>query len=159
MKAKIFVYTLLSVGLMIASPISFVYACDFHDQPSFGGFRSMGGFAQSHPLMKQHINQANSPQLTLTHERILKAVLAKPDSIDITYHLPVNFKDASLRFTHSEGIELDIQSKVAIEKLNGTYTLNYVANKPGKHHILVWADATKQTLPFSKVQRIELEVN
>ena len=158
-KSNRLLYIMLCVGMILTSPIAAVHACDFHDQPSFGGFRSMGGFAQSHPLMKQHIAQANSPQLTLTHDRKLNASLAKPESVDIIYHLPVSFKDASLRFTHSEGVALETQGQVEIDQLNGTFTLNYVANKPGKHHILVWADATKQTLPFSKVQRIELEVN
>ena len=159
LKANALFYTVLCTGLIFTSPISIVHACDFHDQPSFGGFRSIGGFAQSHPLMKQHIAQANSPQLTLTHDRKLNASLAKPDSVDITYHLPVDFNDASLRFTHSDGVELETQGQVVIDQLNGTFTLNYVANKPGKHHIRVWADATKQTLPYSKVQRIELDVN
>lgn len=143
--------------LMSASTLT--QACDYHNQPSFGAYGNMGNFAQSHPLMQRHISQSKTAQLSLSHARKVLNDVEEQASVDITYHLPENYKNASLRFTHSDGVEIDVKNEVEIDGLDGTYTLNYVPRKPGKQHILVWADATRQTLPFSIVQRIDLEVN
>lgn len=134
-------------------------ACDLHDQPSFGTFGSMSNYGQSHPLMQRHLAQAKVAPLSITHARKVLNDVEEKASVDIKYHLPANYKNVSLSFTHSDGIELGTNEEIKIDELNGTYTLHYVPRKSGKHHILVWADATRQTLPYSIVQRIDLVVN
>lgn len=145
-------------SLLMGASLS-AFACDLHDQPSFGTFGSMSSYGQSHPLMQRHLSQTKVAPLTITHARKVLNDVEEKASVDIKYHLPPNYKNVSLSFTHSEGIELGTNEEIKIDELNGTYTLNYVPRKSGKHHILIWADATRQTLPYSIVQRIDLVVN
>ncbi len=145
----------LAATLML--PVASI-ACDLHDNPSFGAYGQLKGFGQSHPLMQRHFAASSPAVLSMTHPRQVSSKVAEAKSVDIKYHLPAAYSDASLRFTYSDGIELNAQESVEIDELNGTYTIDFKALTPGKHHILVWADAVKQTLPFSKVQRIAITV-
>lgn len=141
---------LLCSALLTASASAF--ACDYHDK-GFGMY-SMNG---SH--MNQQFRSASSPQLKLIHDRKLVVKQSNSNTIEIKYHLPAQFNDASLRFTFSDGIEIpNPNDAISIDELNGTFMLQYVATKLGKQHILIWADATRQNLPFSKVQKIDLTV-
>ncbi|WP_395338485.1 hypothetical protein PN836_011765 [Ningiella sp. W23] len=135
-------------------------ACDYHgDMGGFGAFGGMGGFGQAHPLMQRHIQASSPKQLKLEHPRTVVAKVDTNQSIDINYHLPTQYKNASLRFTNSDGLALSTDEEVSIDKLNGKYTLDFVAKKPGTNHILVWVDAMKESLPYSKVQRISVTVD
>lgn len=136
------------------SPSFVVLACDYHGDMSFGGMGPMRGFGQGHPLMQRHMLEARPAQLKLNHESLVVAPINEKQSIDINYFLPPEFKDATLRFTHSDGIALDVDDKIAISELNGVYTLDYSVTEGAKQHILVWVDAVKATLPYSRVQRI-----
>lgn len=140
------------ITLLLAS--TNVNACEFHGQGT--GF---GMFGPNNPMMSQHFKNQSSQQLKLVHERRIVVKQSAEESIEIKYHVPVAYDNASLRFTYSDGIEIPNNGeKIEINKLNGTYTLNYIAKTSGRQHILVWADAHKQNLPFSKVQRIDLTV-
>lgn len=150
---RIFLLNLLSA----AGLFSAAFACDYHNQPGFGGFGPMGGFgAQS--MGHQSLASPTSLQMVLSHDRSFDTKVNQDSSIDITYHLPIAYTEASIRFTHSKGLQLETTEDIEINEIDGTYTLDYVAKTPGEHYILVWAAATKQTLPFSKVQRIDISV-
>ncbi|MGB3726046.1 MAG: hypothetical protein WA981_09800 [Glaciecola sp.] len=144
-------------SVLVAAPFS-ALACDYHDQPSFGAFGSMGGFSGNHPLMQRHLSASKAPKMRISHDSVVQSKLAETDSVDITYYIPATYKNASLRFTHSDGVEIDNNTEIQIDELKGTYTLNYVAREAGKQHILIWADATQQKLPMSVIQRIDIQV-
>jgi hypothetical protein len=64
-----------------------------------------------------------------------------------------------LRFTSSDDILLETNDNIRIDTLNGVYTLYFVVKASGDSHILIWIDAVKASLPYSKVQRIDVRAN
>lgn len=142
----------LASGLLISFTSN---ACDMHDQVGFG---RMLNFSQGHPFAHRQNLSRSSNQLELNHVRTVAAKVDQNQQLDIGYQLPAEYKNASLRFTYGYGLTLAQAEPVMLDASKGTYTLDFVANKPGKNHILVWMDATKASLPYSKVQRINIDV-
>ena len=79
--------------------------------------------------------------------------------VDINYHLLTAYKNVCLRFTSSDDILLEANDNIQIDAHNGVYTLDFVVKASGDSHILIWIDAMKGSLPYSKVQRIDVRAN
>ena len=141
------------------------HACDYHDPRGFGGAGGFGAFShmtqlgETHPLMRRHSSAFRSAGLTLKHQKTIVTPIAKTQSVDINYHLPTEYKNVQLRFTSSDDILLKTSNNISIDALNGVYTLDFVAKANGDNHILIWIDAMKGSLPYSKVQRIDVKAN
>jgi hypothetical protein len=153
---KLITTAIVAITSLIASS---AIACDYHGQMAFGQMGQMHGFGQSHPLMQRHIMAARTAPLKLEHERQVTAQINKTQSIDISYFLPAEYKDVTLHFTASDGIELSMQDNISIDETNGVYTLDYVVTNEESNHIRIWVNAMKESLPYSKVQRIDVSIN
>ena len=140
----------LAATLTVGSLTNQTQACDFHDGAMFGAF------SMNHPLMQRN-RYANEPaQLVLKHDRYKSVKLNRSEVIDINYELPLNFRNVTLRFSVGEGIELADASQVEIDKLAGQYALKYTAVTAGQHIIKVEAEALRDGVPYSHIQRIRL---
>jgi hypothetical protein len=146
-------------NIVISSFSFLIHACDYHDTRGFGNFSHMKQFGQTHPLTQRHSSAFISAGLTLKHKKTIVASIAKTQRVDINYHLPTAYKNVYLRFTSSDDILLEANDNIQIDALNGVYTLDFVVKASGDSHILIWIDAMKGSLPYSKVQRIDVRAN
>jgi hypothetical protein len=135
------------------------HACDNHGSMGFRDFGHMAQLGQTHPLMQRPSSAFRSAGLTLKHEKTIITPIAKTQRVDINYHLPTAYKNVYLRFTSGDNILLNANDNIRIDAINGVYTLDFVAKASGDGHILIWIDAIKGSLPYSKVQRIEVRAN
>jgi hypothetical protein len=152
--------SIITFASIVISSFSFsTHACDYHDPRGFGAFSHMTQLGQTHPPTQRHSSAFRSAGLSLKHEKTIVTSIAKTQSVDINYHLPTAYKNVYLRFTSSEDILLKTSNNISIDALNGVYTIDFVVKANGDNHILIWIDAMKGSLPYSKVQRIDVKAN
>lgn len=144
--------TQLSIAAALAAGLvsGTTAACENHAGPMFGAF--------SHPAMQSYKRHSVPKKLILTHDREASAQVNQPEVIDISYHLPLNFRDVKLTFVTSDDIELEQEGTVSINRVNGKYALNYTAKTPGEHKITIKAQALRNGAPYSHNQQINLTV-
>ena len=138
--------------LVIAIASTTTFACDMHGQFGFGSFGNM------HPLAQQHYG--NSQQaITVKHPQKIATEAERPQSLSLTYSVPMTFTDARINITATDGIELLDGSEMRLTETNGQHELLYVVNKPGNHRItlsITGKGAFSSLAQSYKVQRIDI---
>ena len=128
-----------------------VSACEFHDAPMFG---VMG---MSHPMMNRHA-KVDFGELVVSHDNEVTTNANESANLVIRYKLPLNYRDVSLDFSASNGIQLKHKGPVKIDRMMGSYSLAYTATTGGSQLINVRVEAMKNGKPYSHVQHVNLTV-
>lgn len=143
-----------SITLMALSTLAFsglALSCEYH----MGGF-GMGGFAQNHPLMQRHMQQPIMSTLSVKHERVVNVAAQQDVSLPISYLAPPAYQDIIVQITGSDGIEFSQPPTMTMDKISGTYTLNYRVAQPGKYQIILTVNALRGEVPIALEQRVNV---
>ena len=134
---------------------SSAYACDLHGSGDFGRF---SGF---HPLAMQHYNvdPTSYQLLSLTHPKTTEIATGSQSVVNISYRIPLSYRNVKVTFIGSEGIEFADASSLALQNEKGVYELKYKAIKPGSHQIAIKVDAVTNNEPFSMEQKIAVSAS
>lgn len=147
MKLNPFTFTGIILLLMTHSP----FACEYHNAPMFG---VMG---VGHPMMNRHKSQ-DFGELVVSHQSTIRISENTPSTLEITYKLPLNYRDMTLEFSSTNGIQLTASEPVKIEKMLGVYRLGYAATDGGSQLINVRVAGMKNGQPYSHIQHVNLIV-
>lgn len=125
-------------------------ACDLHGNSQYGQF---AGF---HPLAMQHYNQARFQLLTLTHPKTTQSVSGSESVVNISYRIPLEYRNVKMSFSGTEYIEFVDASILSLQQEQGVYELKYKVTKPGNHQISIHIDAMNNNEPFNMKQKISV---
>lgn len=139
----------IALSTMFLSTVSL--GCEYH----MGGF-GMGGFSQNHPLMQRHMQQPVMSTLRIKHDRVVNVSAQQDASLPITYIAPPAYQDIIVQITGSDGVEFAEPPTMTMDKISGSYTLNYRVAQPGKYQIILTVNALRGEVPIAIEQRVNV---